>query len=363
MTLTASKFYIPSKVASYLRRLLGEYKTSGESLLVEILSACRVYVVEGADYDSYDGGSYGHNVKFFLPQEVLQKVPIRSQKTHTEKLLEDLRICAGQVSNEYIYQVLFELEDDADRECQQANHVTQKALPNPDALTIWDKSCIRLFISHRDTHKVRAKELAEALKPYGISAFVAHDTIEPLEKWQKVILNGLDTMEIMLAFVTNDFHDSVWTNQEIGYALARNIPILSLKVESKDPAGFTYDVQALKGSLDNVEASVTGIYKALCKALGNHSRMQSALVDAFIKSPDWSETTKRFSRMEAHVSKLTEDELQKILSGFASNDQLHGAVYLTNRNRLIDFLSKTTGEEFERSGSKIYQVESFGREF
>jgi len=166
-------------------------------------------------------------------------------------------------------------------------------------------------------------------------------------------------MEIMLAFITDDFHQSVWTNQEIGYALGRNIPVISLKLEKDAPQGFISDTQALKGNLDNIEASVPSIYKLLAVKLGNQNRLQVGLIDAFVNSPDWSETTKRFNRLEAHVTKLNEAELEKILSGFEVNDQLHNAVYLTNKSRLLNFLTKTTGKEFESSGNKISVVNKF----
>ncbi len=67
-------------------------------------------------------------------------------------------------------------------------------------------------------------------------------------------------MEIMLAFVTDDLHESIWTNQEIGFALGRNIPIVSLKVENKDPDGFIGKQQALKCDYENVEAAAPKIY-------------------------------------------------------------------------------------------------------
>jgi len=183
----ASKYYLPSKIVSYLRRMLGEYKHEGEALYVEILSSSKVFVHEAAEYDNWNGGTYGHNIKFFIPTETLQKIPIKTQKKHTERLLDDLRTCTEQVENEFISQVVFEVEDDSDPECQQGVHLTDKPLANPDTLKIWSKGSIRLFISHKDAHKAVARELADALLAYGISAFVAHETIDAMEKWQKVI--------------------------------------------------------------------------------------------------------------------------------------------------------------------------------
>jgi TIR domain len=102
------------------------------------------------------------------------------------------------------------------------------------------------------------------LETYGVSAFVAHDTIEPMSTWQREIEKGLETMEIMLAFITDDFHESSWTNQEIGYALGKDIPVIPVKLEGRDPDGFIGATQAVKGRLEQPSACVKKIYEILC---------------------------------------------------------------------------------------------------
>ena len=67
-----------------------------------------------------------------------------------------------------------------------------------------------------------------------------------MEVWKHEIEKGLQTMDVMLALITNDFHKSVWTNQEVGFALGNNIPVISLKLGVTDPNGFLSDKQALK---------------------------------------------------------------------------------------------------------------------
>ena len=47
----------------------------------------------------------------------------------------------------------------------------------------WRKGMFRLFISHLAIHREWAGELQEALLPYGISSFVAHNDIEPTTEW------------------------------------------------------------------------------------------------------------------------------------------------------------------------------------
>ncbi len=348
-----NKFYLPSKINSYLKRLLAEYKLNSDSKYAEIISASKILVQEGVDYDNWDGGQYGHVIKLFLTAEQLTSlVPLNLQEKISDKLHSDINKCAQAISGEYISKVRFEI-DDNDLESQSATHLSEKPFISPDSLSIWKLGCIRLFISHRDKYKSQANELAEMLSNYGISSFVAHDSIEPMEQWQQTILKGLETMELMLTFVTDDFHESYWTNQEIGYALARNIPIISFKLQKKDPAGFIAEKQALKGNIDDLTSSLPKLYDLLAKGLNNQSRMQTALVEAFTHSPDWGETTRRFEMLSKHVTKLSDVEIDKIISSYRDNDQLYSAVYLTNKDRLKKFLNSVSDDVFIIEGNVI----------
>ena len=338
----AKEYYLPSKLSSYLKRMLAEYRANESVKYAEIISSSKFSIQEGMDYDNWDGGQDGHVVKFFLSVENLTSlIPLKQQDEIAERLLNDLNKCAQTISGEYFSQITFELDDDH-YESQNANYLSEKPFVSPESLSIWKQGSIRLFLSHRDKYKLQANELANLLSNYGISCFVAHDSIEPMESWQPTILKGLETMEIMLTFVTDDFHQSYWTNQEVGYALARNIPIISLKLEKQDPSGFIADKQALKGDINNLNTSISKLYDLLAKKLNNQSRMQTALIEAFATSPSWSETTHRFNRLKKHVEKLSDSDLEKIISAFKNNDQLNNASYLWNKNRLQAFLEEST---------------------
>lgn len=354
-----SKFYLPSKIVSYLKRLQIEYKRSGNTLFSEIVGSSKVFIREETVYDNWNGGTYGHDVLFFLPNSVLGKIELTKQDAHRQAICSDLNVCAQAVENEVLKDVFFEYEEEDDAEYQQAISLADRPQINPDTLSIWNPGQIRLFVSHRDAQKVAAKTLASALEGYGISAFVAHDTIEPMTTWQVEIVKGLETMEIMLAFVTDDFHDSTWVNQEIGFALGRNVPIVSLKLQETDPSGFIGSLQALKGRLENVVVSAPEIYKLLAEKLGNKNRLQSALITAFIESPNFTETKVRFDRLDSVVDSLSKEEVTQIIRGFRENNQLHNAGHLTSKyQRLGNFLKRSTGQEYVIEGRTISPVKA-----
>ena len=64
------------------------------------------------------------------------------------------------------------------------------------------------------------------------------------QRWQAEIERGLATMDAMVAILTPGFRDSVWTNQEIGFALGRGAKIISLRM-GEDPPGFISAEQAI----------------------------------------------------------------------------------------------------------------------
>jgi len=351
----AYKHYLPSKLPNYLRRLELEYARTGNAALREVITSARWMVIEETAYDNWNGGTYGHDVKLFLPKETMARIGFDQQKAICEALRGDLNNCASSVENESFRAVDLELADEADAEYQQAQSLAQQPSTNPDTLPFWTPGELRMFMSHRDTHKAAARDLADALKPFGISAFVAHDTIEPMTTWQREIEKGLETMEVMLAFVTDDFHDSVWTNQEIGYALGKGVPIIPVKFEQRDPEGFLGAKQALKGyRLDRIEDAAPAIYGVLVEKLGQKGRLQQALISAFASSTSYDETRRRFDRLEKAVATLSDDEVAQIQTAFSANEFLHDAWYLDNQyNRLVDFMRRCTGQRFEITDKQL----------
>lgn len=107
-----------------------------------------------------------------------------------------------------------------------------------------DDKTFRLFVSHLSKDKRHATRLRDCLVPYHVSAFVAHQDIQPTLEWQKEIERALNVMDAFVSIHTAGFAQSVWTQQEIGFAVARGIKIISLKFD-EDPTGFISRQQAL----------------------------------------------------------------------------------------------------------------------
>ncbi len=113
--------------------------------------------------------------------------------------------------------------------------------PTPD---FWKENYFKLFLSHVSSYKKKTAELQEALEYYGITAFVAHEDIKPTKEWQAEIEVALETMDGLAALLTPKFHESNWTDQEIGFAIGKGVPILSIRLKL-DPYGVYWQISGV----------------------------------------------------------------------------------------------------------------------
>lgn len=116
------------------------------------------------------------------------------------------------------------------------------AIKSPD---FWVDGCLKAFISHLSQSKAQVSLLKRYLGQWGISAFIAHEDIEPSREWQKEIEAALETMDVMIAVLQPGFKDSDWCCQEVGYALGRKVEIIPLRA-GLDPLGFIGKIQGVQ---------------------------------------------------------------------------------------------------------------------
>ncbi len=216
---------------------------------------------------------------------------------------------------------------------------------------------IRLFISHRDNYKREARELADELEGYGISSFVAHESIEAGKQWQNEIMLGLKTMDVMLAFITDDFAGSVFCDQEVGFALGRGIPVVSIKLEGADPPGFISNLQALGGDISETASYAAKVFNLVVDAVGQRDKVTEGLLEAFVAAPSWSDAEYRFERMNSFVTHLSEQQERRLVGGYNRNDQLQNCWHISRSPyRIIGFLKKVSGKSYALHERRLVEV-------
>jgi len=164
----------------------------------------------------------------------LAEYDIEGPEESTDKCVYSKTALRG-VANNVLLEIAQELDVDMPR--------TIAAAANPPRNWL-DTTDLRLFVSHTSRHKEKAMRLKECLVPFAISGFVAHEDIHPTLEWQSEIERALNTMDAFIAILTDGFSTSIWTQQEIGYALGRGVKVISFKM-GEDPTGFVSKHQAL----------------------------------------------------------------------------------------------------------------------
>ncbi|MCY3751299.1 MAG: toll/interleukin-1 receptor domain-containing protein [Gammaproteobacteria bacterium] len=354
-------FMLLPKIPPALRRLRGHYYNKGETDLGDLIELSRFHIEPETHYDNWNGGTYGHDVLFFVPEEKMDSIDLDDQQQISNRITQDLNKVITDVENEHVNAVHIKLADESDPDYQKTFPFSRRPHPRPEDVGLWgDGNRLRLFISHLAEHKAIAHRITEAMEPFGVSTFVAHDNIKPMKEWQKEILNGLMTMEVMVVLLTDGIHKSVWTNQEIGFALGKGIPIICLKVGAQDPEGFIGSIQALKVSSEDIASLAPELFRALVKVIGQEERHKEILIEAFVSSKSYLNAMANLKRLTQVVYSLNDADINRIKEGYAQNDQLYNCAGIHNsRNGLIQYLERVTGKEFELKDREIIEVKPY----
>ena len=352
-----NQYALIPKIPPALRRLRRHYEIKGDPALVSIIDSAQVYVERCTEYDNWNGGTFGHDVFLFVPENIMDLIDLDQQASVFERLRDDLNKATPEVENEYVHAVYVKISDEMDPQFQASISFTGKPQIIPERTGLWKTNNLRIFLSHRDKHKGVAHRLAEALEPFGISSFVAHDAIKPMREWEKEILNALMTMEVMVVLLTDDFHESEWTNQEIGFALGKGIPIICIKAGTTDPCGFIGSKQALKAPYDDISAAAPKIHRVLINEIGQEGRLKEILIGSFISSPNYIESMERLERLTHTADRLTDKEFERIKEGYAGNPQLYSCAGIHNRgNWFKRYLESATGKKLEFNIGEIIEL-------
>ena len=143
---------------------------------------------------------------------------------------------------------------------QEEVEASQLPLPE-DMIRIWGrdhKDRVLAFLSHRAEYKREVAQVKQQLENRGVRCFVAHEDIVPTLEWQAEITHALNSMELFIGFMTSDFHEGAWTDQEVGCAYQRGVPRILVKLGDRDPAGMVAKEQALVADWGNAAARILG---------------------------------------------------------------------------------------------------------
>ena len=188
---------------------------------------------------------------------------------------------------------------------------------------LWGEGAVRIFISHLAKYRALATEIQVGLTDFGIASFVAHEDIEPTTEWQSEIELALFSMNMLVALWTEGFSESEWTDQEVGIAMGRKVPIVDVAL-GVDPYGFRGKYQAILGSNNDGKQ----ILKAILGTLFKMNGIRDVANDAFIKKVANAESFARanfLARYLPMLDQLSPEQEQALVEAFNSNSQVYCA--------------------------------------
>jgi hypothetical protein len=219
--------------------------------------------------------------------------------------------------------------------------------PNIQA-AFWKADHFRLFLSHLATHKGFTSQLQQALENYGISGFVAHKDINPTTQWQNEIELALSTCDALVALLHPGFHESKWTDQEIGFVMGRAVPVFSITL-GETPYGFIGKTQAFNGSGKTPETLAREIFDALRNNKQTQDRMADVIVTLFENSTSFDSAKTRMNYLE-QLTVWKPGFAKRIRDAAENNGQISSAWSVPSR---VKALLKGHGEHFEDSDDEI----------
>ncbi len=353
MSKAASNFELPKNIDRYLAALSKLYAQEGKRPLQELIVNATSRVHEEWSRDNWNGGTYGHALYLVLPDPLFLSSVKQKNEIQTQ-VKEDLNK-VHNIQNEFIEEVFLEMEVGEDHQWRKNSGLllAGKRVVPPDATRrIWGDGGFRVFLSHKSEVKKETADLKDRLGLFGVSCFVAHEDIHPTKAWQDEIENALASMDGFVALMTADFHDSDWTDQEVGFAFARGVPFIAVRL-GKDPYGFIAKFQALSSSWLTAAEDIV-------KILIKNDRMFSAYVQALRKCPSW-DSGNTLGKVLPSFDGLTPQQIDELIAAYNETSELWGSfAFNGSKSRLygpglVSFLNKLGPRQFRYAGSGLIE--------
>jgi hypothetical protein len=300
-------------------------RLQGATDLVRVLRNAEASIEE-TDYDNWRGGTYFYTLYLRVPVSVY--AALEGKIPEIEKALSEKAQGLGRSTPDRVLNTVVVTPAITRRTVPGSERV-----PDADTRRLWTEGRFRVFLSHISEHKVAVYRLKGQLEMLGASAFVAHADINPSLEWQAEITRALLSMDAMIALLTVGFHESKWTDQEVGFALARNV--LTVPVDlGVTPYWFMGKLQALRGDLDNSPALANSVIRVFIDRPETSSEMRESLVDALENASSFNAAKVVVAMLEV-AGPFTRDQMDRLTAAAIDNDQVANAFGVPERIRAL----------------------------
>ena len=160
-------------------------------------------------------------------------------------------------------------------------------------------------------------------------------------------------MDALAALMTEDFHKSNWTDQEVGFALGRHVPIIPVRL-GQTPYGFLARVQALSCNWENAA-------ERMVKLLITYDGMFDAYLQA-IRDCDNYNDGNLLARILPSIEELDDDQIATLVDAYNNNSQIYtsygfnGTRSYTYGSGLLPYLHRLGSRKYEMSGAPDHRI-------
>lgn len=349
------RFELPGKIDQYLATLNRLYEERSESVLQEIVVNGDVSIHEVYENDNYDGD--GHALTLTFSEDTYLKF---MDDVHNlgDRIRQDINML-NNTHDEYIAEVFLEMKPAEHHKWREnsgvlRSRVAASSVPSDALDRIWGDGHTRVFLSHKANAKSQTSKLKEALSLFGISSFVAHDDIEPTQEWQREIEHALLSMDAFVCLLTEDFHDSFWTDQEVGVAIGRGVLLIPVRL-GLDPYGFMGKGQGVSGCdwADTADMAEK-IFEVLLKRLLRQTQLFEFVLSKYATSRDFVESGWNAENLLTKLQSPTKHQVKQIVDAYLDNNQNKHS--FQGKRALKPLLEKWTGERWEVSGHVLMRA-------
>lgn len=119
----------------------------------------------------------------------------------------------------------------------------------------------QLYVSHAPADLDLVQDLFSTVRNFPVGVHVALEEVES-GRSRKRLEGRIANSNVVVAVLTERSADSRWVNQEIGYALAKGIPVLPLYTDADLRGGFLTDIEGVEIDRDDLSRT---IFELLCR--------------------------------------------------------------------------------------------------
>lgn len=195
---------------------------------------------------------------------------------------------------------------------------------------------LKIFISYAHGHGgAMAGALKKSFERQNCEVFVAHDDIVPGSSWQDEIEAALQEAEIVLPLLTSGFRQSLWTDQEVGMAVAASKFIVPLRVDII-PYGFIARLQALRHDPKESYRTARRVIELAAGQGPLREKAMNSLAASFRQAGSFDSANELAAVLEK-LGSVTVAQAEDILLGGAFNGQVfHGTTAAPFVQRVFD---------------------------